>query len=327
MMIVSLKDVAQAKKAITPYVHHTPLFHSNTFSKICGANFHMKCENLQKTGSFKVRGALNNLLNMSPEQRKNGVVTASSGNHAQGVAYAAQLLGVRCVLCMQNWSSPAKVSACRAYGAEVRLVDGDSADTLVEAERLRDAHGYEFIHPFNSALTIAGQGTIGFEILKDLPDVDAVIVPISGGGLASGVGVTLKELYPNIKIYGVQPENSAAMRLALNQGHVVRIDRCDTCCDGLTAIMVGEATLEMVKRYLDDVITLTEAEIKEAVVTTLQYTKMMVEPSSATAIAAILNKRVPIKGNVVAVVTGGNCSMQFLSEVLEETKCKLPSQK
>lgn len=326
-MIIALRDVAQARRIITPYVHHTPLFYSSTFSKICGAKFYMKCENLQKTGAFKVRGALNNLLNMTPKQRKNGVVTASSGNHAQGVAYAAQLFGVRCVLCMQDWSSPVKISACRGYGAEIKLIDGDSVDTLVEAERLHNAYGYEYIHPFNSALTIAGQGTIGFEILKDLPDVNMVVVPVAGGGLASGLGVALKELYPQIKIYGVQPENSAAMRAALDKGHVVRIDRCDTCCDGLAAKMVGEATLEMVEHYLDGLITLTETEIKEAVITTLQYTKMMIEPSSATTIAAILNKRVPVKGNVVAVATGGNCSMQLLSEILQETNYELSSPK
>lgn len=322
-MIITLQDVANAKKLIMPYVYHTPLSYSSTFSKMVGANFYMKCENLQKTGAFKIRGAMNNLLSMTDKQRKRGVVAASSGNHAQGVAYAAQMFGTHCVVCMQDWSSPAKIAACRGYGAEVKLIDGDSADTIEEATRLRDECGYKYIDSFNSALTIAGQGTIGIEILQDLIDVDLVVLPVSGGGLASGVGVALKELYPHIKVYGVQPERSAAMRASLDQGRVVKIDSCATCCDGLTAKTVSEETLEMAERYLDDVITLSEAEIREAVVTVLQYTKMVIEPSSATAVAAILNKKMPIRGNVVAVATGGNMSMQLLDEILKEHLTKI----
>lgn len=317
-MIISIQDVARARRLITPYIHHTPLVYSDTFSKMCGSNFYMKCENLQKTGAFKVRGGMNNLLQMSEEQKKHGIVTASSGNHAQGVAYAAQRFKVECVLCMQDWSSPAKIAACKKYGAKINLIDGDSVDTLVEAERLRDEFGYEYLHPFNSALTIAGQGTIAFEILEDLRDVDTVVLPVAGGGLASGVGIVLKELYPSIKIYGVQPEHSAAMRASLDAGRVVKLDKCDTCCDGLAAMMVGDATLEMVEHYLDDVITLSESEIREAVITTLQYTKMMIEPSSATTVAAILNHKVPLGKNVVAIASGGNCSMQLMNEIIAE---------
>ena len=319
-MMISLQDVIKAKRAITPYIHHTPLVHSTTFSKICGAKFYMKCENLQKTGAFKARGGVNSVLNLDEKQREKGVVTASSGNHAQGVAYAAQLFQTACVLCMQDWSSPAKIAACRGYGAEIKLIDGDSQDTIAEANRLKNKYGYEFVHPFNSNFTVAGQGTIGLEILQDLPDVDVVVVPIAGGGLASGVAVALKEINPKIRIYGVQPEKSAAMKMSLEAGRVVEIDRCDTCCDGLTAKTVGQGTFEIVKHYLDDVITVSEIEIKEAVIRTLQYMKMMIEPSSATAVAAILNKKIPICGNVVAVATGGNCSMQLLSELIDETQ-------
>ena len=317
-MIISIKDVAEARRLIQPYIHHTPLIHSGQLSKMCGAKFYMKCENLQKTGAFKARGGMNNLLHLSEEERRRGVVTASSGNHAQGVAYAAQLFGSHCVLCMQDWSSPAKIAACKGYGAEIRLIHGDSVDTLVEAERLRDECGYIYLHPFNSAWTIAGQGTIAFEILEDLRDVDTVVLPVAGGGLASGVGMVLKELYPHIKVYGVQPEHSAAMRASLDAGKVVKLDRCDTCCDGLAAMTVGDATLEMVQHYLDDVITLTEAEIRRAVVTTMQYTKMLIEPSSATTVAAILGGKVPLKGNVVAIATGGNCSPQLLKDIYDE---------
>ena len=317
-MIISIRDVAEAYSLIHPYIHHTPLVYSDTFSKMCGAKFHMKCENLQKTGAFKARGGMNNLLHLTGEERRRGVVTASSGNHAQGVAYAAQMFGAHCVLCMQDWSSPAKIAACKGYGAEIRLIDGDSVDTLVEAERLRDERGYIYLHPFNSAWTIAGQGTIAFEILEDLREVDTVVLPVAGGGLAGGVGMVLKELYPHIKIYGVQPVGSAAMRASLDAGRVVKLDRCDTCCDGLAAMMVGDATLEMASHYLDDVITLSESEIRQAVVTTLQYTKMLIEPSSATTVAAILGKKVPLKGNVVAIATGGNCSPQLLSEIVAE---------
>ena len=317
-MVISMQDAAEASRLIHPYIHHTPLIHSVQLSKLCGAEFYMKCENLQKTGAFKARGGMNNLLHLTEEARSHGVVTASSGNHAQGVAYAAQMFGVHCVLCMQDWSSPAKVAACRGYGAEIRLIHGNSVDTLVEAERLRDERGYVYLHPFNSAWTIAGQATIGFEILEDLRDVDTVVLPVAGGGLASGVGMVLKELYPQIKIYGVQPEHSAAMRASLDAGRVVTLDRCDTCCDGLAAMTVGDATLEMVRHYLDDVITLTELEIRRAVFTTLQFTKQLIEPSSATTVAAILGGKVPLKGNVVAIASGGNCSPQLLSEICRE---------
>jgi len=319
-LIISLKDVMRAKRTISPHIHHTPLLHSSTFSKRCGADFYLKCENLQKTGSFKVRGALNNLLNMDPEQRRRGVTTCSSGNHALGVAYAAQLFDVPCVVFMQAWASPAKVAACRAYGAEVRLVDGDSLDTLNEAQRLSQQQGYAFVHPFDSAYTIAGQGTVGLEILEDLLDVEAVVVPVSGGGLLGGVSLALKELCPEIKVFGVQAENLAAMRAALDQGQVVTIEPRATCCDGLTAVRAGENTFELVQHYVDDVITLSEEEIKEAVITTLEYTKLLIEPSSATAVAAILGNKIPVKGRVVAVLTGGNCSVHLLGEFAKEVK-------
>lgn len=316
-MLVSVKDVVRAKKVITPYVHHTPISHSNTFSKMSGVNFYMKCENFQKTGSFKIRGGLNNLFALTAEQRKNGVVTPSSGNHAQGVAYAAQLLGARCTVCMGDWSSPAKIAACKGYGAEVKLIDGDAGEVHNEAKRLHEAHGYEFIS-VDSVLTIAGHGTIGLEILRDLPEVNAIVTPISSGGLISGIATAVKQLCPDVKIYGVQPEHSAAMKAALDTGHPVQV-KCDTCCDGLTATNVTEFPLEIVKRYVDDVITVPERETRRAVAQALQYTKMLVEPSSAITIAAILNDRLPVKGNVVAVLTGGNLSTESLSEILTET--------
>ena len=317
-MMISMQDVAEARRLITPYIHHTPLVHSTMLSKMCGAEFYMKCENLQKTGAFKVRGGMNNLQHLTPEERARGVVTASSGNHAQGVAYAAQMFHTHCTLCMQDWSSPAKIAACKGYQAEIKLIHGDSVDTLVEAERLRDECGYIYLHPFNSAWTIAGQGTIAFEILEDLAQVDTIVLPVAGGGLASGVGMVMKELYPHIKVYGVQAKNCAAMYESLKAGRLVKLEKCDTCCDGLAAMMVGDATLEMVGHYLDDVITLTEEEIREAVVTTLSYMKMLIEPSSATTVAAILGKKVPVKGNVVAIATGGNCSPQLLASILTE---------
>lgn len=317
-MIISLQDIMKAMKTIAPRVHHTPLVRSATFSKMCGADFYLKCENLQKTGSFKVRGALNNVLNLSHEKRKRGVTTCSSGNHGLGVAHAAQLLGVPCVVFMQAWASPAKVAACRAYGAEVRLVEGDSLDTLREALLLSREQGYEFIHPFDSSFTIAGQGTVGLEILQDLIDVDAVVVPVSGGGLLGGVSLVLKELCPEIKVYGVQSENLAAMKAALDRGHPVTVEPRETCCDGLTAVRVGDGTLDIVRHYVDEVVTLCEEEIKEAVLTTLQYTKLLIEPSSATAVAAILGKKIPVNGKVVAVLTGGNCNIRLLGAFAEE---------
>jgi threonine dehydratase len=298
-------------------VHRTPLLSSRTLGERSGTRLFVKAESLQKTGSFKVRGAFNRIRMLSPAEREAGVIAVSAGNHAQALAFAAATEGVACTVVMPASASPSKAAATRAYGGNV-VLHGDVFEAFAQMDELRAAHGYTLVHPFDDEGIIAGQGTVGLEILEDLPDVDAVIVPVGGGGLLSGVATAVRALRPAAKVIGVEPEGAAGLGAALREGKVVRLDRISTVADGLAPPMTGERVLEHVRAYVDDVVTVTDAEIREALVAFAERARLVIEPSGAAGLAALLSRRLdlPAGARVVVVASGGNIDSQRLKEVL-----------
>jgi threonine dehydratase len=274
----------------------------------------LKLENLQKTGSFKPRGALNYLSRTPAELRAHGVVTISAGNHAQGVAYAARVTGIRATVVMPANASRAKAEAARGYGAEV-ILHGDVSSAFEKVHELERARGLHFVHPFDHPLIVAGQATLGMEIVEDLPDVDAVLVGIGGGGLISGVAMAVKELRPDARVIGVEPEGADAMWRSRREGKPVKLGRVDTLADGLSAPFVGELNYRMVEQYVDDLVRVTDAEILEAMRLLFERCKTVAEPAGSAALAALLNERAPVPAGsrVCCVVSGGNVGTNLLA--------------
>jgi threonine dehydratase len=314
---VTLDDVYAARDRLASLLPRTPLLSSRTLGQMTGTALRLKAENLQRTGSFKVRGALNAVLQLLPEQRARGVVTFSAGNHGQALAYAATASGVRCTVFMAENAVPAKVEAIRAYGAEIRF--GPTIGEAFEAmEVFRRDTGATFVSPFADPAVIAGQGTVALEILEDFPDVEQLVVPVGGGGLISGVALTAKTLRPGIRIVGVEPEGSTAVLQGLRAGHPVRIERNETIADGLSAPFTGELVLAIVAQHVDDTITVTDDEIAGALRLILTRTKLLVEPAGAAAVAALLTGKaaVPKGANTVAILSGGNIGLDRLKGLL-----------
>ena len=274
----------------------------------------LKAELFQRTGSYKLRGPLNKLAHLSAEQKRRGVICSSAGNHAQGVALAAQLDGIRAVVVMAENATPSKVDATRAYGAEVVLHGRiwDEANAL--AQRLAAEQGLTFIHPFDDLQLIAGQGTVGLEIAEDLPDVDAVVVPIGGGGLISGVALALKSVKPTVRVIGVESSDAPAMQRSVEAGHVVTLDRVDCVIDGLRVQRVGELTFSIVRRHVDALVTLSDADIFAAVLWVMGRCKLVVEGAAAAPVGALLHGLVelPVGSRVVCVLSGGNLKLERL---------------
>ena len=284
---------------------------------MAGCRVHLKMENLQKTGSFKPRGALITMMGLTSEEMGRGVITVSAGNHAQGVAYAASVLGCPATVVMPASASTAKVEAARGYGAEV-ILHGAVKDLFPKMEEIRQERSLFFVHPFDAPGTVAGQGTIGLEILDDVPDADLVLVGIGGGGLISGIALAIKESRPGTRIIGVEPIGAPAMRRSLDQGGPVRLERIETIADGLAAPFAGTLNYEIVKRYVDDVLLVSDDEIRAAMRLLLERCKVLVEPAGAAATAALVSGRVPVREGtrVVSVVSGGNISAERLAELL-----------
>lgn len=282
------------------------------------ANIYLKTENLQITGSFKVRGAYYRMSQLSDEEKTHGVIACSAGNHAQGVALAAKKSGIKSIICLPDSAPISKVEATKSYGAEICLVNGVYDDAYAEALRLRDEKGYTFIHPFDDEDVIAGQGTIGLELIEQLPEMDAVIVPIGGGGLISGIAFAIKKLNPQIKVYGVQASGAPSMYNSVKEGKIKRLDGVSTIADGIAVKEPGANTFEYCSEYVDEIVTVTDDEISAAILALIEQQKLISEGAGATAVAAAMFNKVPVKGkNVVCLVSGGNIDVTILSRVIK----------
>ena len=279
---------------------------------------YLKPENLQITGSFKVRGAYYKIATLSDEEKAKGVIACSAGNHAQGVALAATKSGIKSLICLPDGAPISKVEATKGYGAEVCMVPGVYDDAYREALRLRDEMNYTFIHPFDDENVIAGQGTIGLEILNEMPDVDAVVAAIGGGGLLSGVACAIKNLNPNIKVYGVQAEGAPSMVESIRQGHPVRLDKVSTIADGIQVKEPGQHTFGYIQQYVDDIVTVSDDEIASAILALIESQKMVSEGAGAAPLAAVMFDKLPIRGKkVVCIVSGGNIDVTILNRVIK----------
>ncbi len=314
----TLDDIKEAQARIAGKVHRTPTMTSRTLSERLGVEIYLKAENFQKTGSFKARGAYNNIAQLSDAERERGVVTVSSGNHAGATAWAAQAAGVAATVVMAPSASPVKVAACRGYGATVVLHGPTATEAFAEMERLRAEYGLTLVHPFDSPRTLAGTGTIGLEVLEDVPDVDTVVVSIGGGGLIGGIATAIGEGRPAARVIGVEPRGADAMTRSLSAGHLVHLDHVDTIADGLAPPFVGALPYERVKRYVEEVITLTDDEIKEGMRFLIERCKLVVEPAGAAATAAILLGKVALRPGekVCLIVSGGNIDIPTLKAYL-----------
>lgn len=313
--MLTLDKIYHAAYALKNVARTTDLLRCKSLSN--DANVYLKAENLQVTGSFKVRGAYYKISQLTEEQKQAGVIACSAGNHAQGVALAASNNGIKAVVCMPDGAPISKVEATKGYGAEVVLVPGVYDDAYNKALELQKEKGYTFVHPFDDEDVIAGQGTIGLEILDQLDNIDAVVVPIGGGGLISGVAFAIKSLKPSIKVYGVQAANAPSMYESVKQKKQITLDTVSTFADGIAVKHPGDLTFEIVNKYVDDIVTVSEDEIAMAILALMEKQKLVSEGAGATAVAAVVANKIPVKGkNVVCVVSGGNIDVNILSRVL-----------
>jgi threonine dehydratase len=282
------------------------------------SNIYLKPENLQLTGSFKIRGSYYKISQLSDAEKAKGVVACSAGNHAQGVALGATKNGIKSIICLPDCAPISKVEATRNYGAEICMVEGVYDDAYQQALRLKEEMGYTFIHPFDDEAVIAGQGTIGLELINQLKDLDAVIVPIGGGGLISGVAYAIKSLNPNIKIYGVQSSGAPSMYNSIQHGRIERLSEVSTIADGISVKEPGANTFEICSKYVDDIVTVTDDEVSSAILTLIEQHKLIAEGAGAVAVAAAMFNKVPIKGkNVICLVSGGNIDVNILDRVIK----------
>ena len=313
--MLTLDKIYHAAYALKNVARTTDLLRCKSLSN--DANVYLKAENLQVTGSFKVRGAYYKISQLTEEQKQAGVIACSAGNHAQGVALAASNNGIKAVVCMPDGAPISKVEATKGYGAEVVLVPGVYDDAYNKALELQKEKGYTFVHPFDDEDVIAGQGTIGLEILDQLDNIDAVVVPIGGGGLISGVAFAIKSLRPSIKVYGVQAANAPSMYESVKQKKQITLDTVSTFADGIAVKHPGDLTFEIVNKYVDGIVTVSEDEIAMAILALMEKQKLVSEGAGATAVAAVIANKIPVKGkNVVCVVSGGNIDVNILSRVL-----------
>jgi threonine dehydratase len=315
---VNLDNIIIAREKMKGIVHETPLDYSKTFSDLAQNEVYLKLENLQKTGSFKVRGSYNKLISLSEEELKKGVVAASAGNHAQGVAYSSQMLGIPCTIVMPKGAPLSKVLATRQYGAEVILEGNVFDEALAFALELNEKRGATFIHAFDDEAVITGQGTVGLEILDQLPEVEAVICPVGGGGLIAGVAMAVKEKNPNIAVYGVQTMACPSMKQSLMEQKPIAIKSAPTMADGIAVQKPGASNFEIVKKYVNDIVCVDEMEIARTMLLLLERNKLLVEGSGASSLAALLYKKINITNKkVAAVLSGGNVNVHFISRIIE----------
>ncbi|MBQ9168552.1 MAG: threonine ammonia-lyase [Oscillospiraceae bacterium] len=314
--MLTLDKVFHASVVLKNIIRPTLLAKAYGIAPEC--KLYLKPENLQNTGSFKLRGSGYKIAMLSDEEKAKGVIACSAGNHAQGVALAASKCGISSLICLPDSAPISKVEATKGYGAQVCLVEGVYDDAYNKALELKEERGYTFVHPFDDENVIAGQGTIGLEIVNDLDDIDAVIVPIGGGGLISGVAYTIKSIRPSIKVYGVQAAGAPSMYNSINHGHIECLDHVSTIADGIAVKKPGENTFDLVQKYVDDIALVTEDEISSAILALIEKQKMIAEGAGAVSVAAAMFNKFPIQGKkVVSLVSGGNIDVTSLSRVID----------
>lgn len=312
---MNLDELYKARYVLNSIIRRTDLVQAPRLNP--EADIYLKPENLQVTGSFKVRGACYKISQLSKEEKERGVIACSAGNHAQGVALGASHAGVKSLICLPEGAPISKVEATRRFGADICLVPGVYDDAFQHALKLRDEHGYAFVHPFNDEHVIAGQGTIGLELLEQLPDVQSVIVPIGGGGLASGIAFAIKSLNPAVEVWGVQAAGAPGMYQSMADGHILCLPNVCTVADGIAVKQPGDLTYEMCRKYLDGIVTVTEDEICAAILAIIEQQKMVVEGAGAVAVAAAMFNKVPIQGKkTICLLSGGNVDVTILNRVI-----------
>lgn len=315
METININDVYRAKYVLSKVIRNTELIEAPKLNP--GANIFLKPENLQVTGSFKVRGAYYKISQLTEEEKSHGVIACSAGNHAQGVALGATACGIKSLICLPQGAPISKVEATKRYGAEICLVPGVYDDAYQKAIELRDEKGYTFVHPFNDPNVIVGQGTIGLEILDELPDADVVFVPVGGGGLISGVAFVMKTLNPKIKVYGVQSAGAPSMKDSIEKDEIIRLSGVHTIADGIAVKQPGDLTYEMCRKYVDGIITVSDDEVSAAILALMEHHKLVSEGAGAVSVAAAMFNKVHIEGKkVVCIVSGGNIDVNILSRVI-----------
>ena len=312
---LEIKEVFNAARVLKGVARHTSLIPSTKINP--EVDVWLKTENLQRTGSFKLRGAYYKISQLTPEEKKRGVIACSAGNHAQGVALGAKRNGIKSLICLPAGAPISKVQATKGYGADVCLVPGVYDDAYAKALELRDKHGYTFVHPFDDPKVIAGQGTIGLEILEDLPDVEAVVVPIGGGGLIAGVAFAIKTLRPEVKVYGVQAQGAPSMAVSIKEKQRKMLDKVGTIADGINVKEPGVNTFELCQKYVDEIVTVSDDEIAAAILALIESRKLVVEGAGAVSVAAVMFNKLPVKGKkTVCIVSGGNIDVATLNRVI-----------
>ena len=313
--MISMDMLRDAQRVLDPVINRTPVV--PTKGIVPGCDFYLKADCLQKTGAFKLRGAYYKIATLSDEEKSRGVIACSAGNHAQGVAFAARDMGIKATICIPEGAPISKIEATRSYGANVVLVPGVYDDAYAEAVRLRDEQGLTFIHPFNDYRIMAGQGTIGLEILEQLPDVDMIFVPIGGGGLIAGLAYAVKNLKPDCRVIGVQAAGAPSMAESLKKGEIITLSSVDTVADGIKVKTPGDLTFDMCRKYVDEVVTVTEGEIASAILTVLEKQKLVAEGAGAVGIAAAMYHKVNTEGKTVcALLSGGNVDVTMLERII-----------
>ena len=314
--MLTIDNVYRASNALKNVIRKTDVIYASKLNP--GVDLYLKTENLQITGSFKVRGAYYKMTKLSEEEKARGVVACSAGNHAQGVALAAQKNGIKSVICLPDGAPISKVEATKSYGAEVCLVEGVYDDAYAHALKLRDEKGYTFIHPFNDEDVIACQGTIALELVEQIPDLDAVIVPIGGGGLISGIAYTIKTVNPRVKVYGVQASGAPSMANSIKNGRLEELSSVSTIADGIAVKKPGDLTYDICSKYVDEIVTVTDDEISAAILALMEKHKLVTEGAGAVAVAAAMFNKVDVKGKKVAcILSGGNIDVTILSRVIK----------
>ncbi len=312
--MLKLEDFKTAKKRV---IEETHLIHSDAFSSECGNDVYIKPENLQKTGAFKIRGAFNKIVKLDDTAKKKGLIASSAGNHAQGVAYAAKKLGVKATICMPAHTPLIKVDATKQHGADVVLYGEVYDEAYAKAVELQKSEGYTFVHPFDDEDVIEGQGTIAIEILEELPDVDVILVPIGGGGLIAGIACAAKQINPNVKIYGVEPEGAASALASIHEDQVVTLAEANTIADGTAVKTIGNKTFEYIKKYVDGIITVDDYELMDAFLLLVEKHKLVAEGSGILALAG-LKKLYEKNKKVVSLISGGNIDVLTISSMINK---------